>query len=106
MATYKADNVGMARYLKSKELREACRQRAEDGAKHARRIAPKVSREYASKIRVDTGFDLKKRDRVAAFIVAYAPYASVVEVGRKGSRRRGHRVLARTLDWLNSTGGE
>ncbi|MCA1191618.1 hypothetical protein [Saccharopolyspora sp. 6V] len=107
MATYKPNRAGMARYLKSAELRNALRRRAQDGVKFARSIAPRDSGDYARQIRVDVGRDILKGDRAAAFIVASARHSTVIEIGRRGARargNRGHRVLARTLDYLNSGG--
>jgi hypothetical protein len=86
MATYKANHREVARFLKSLMLKSAVEHEAERIADHLRATAPRGSGDddadhYADHFRVETGFDVRERDRRAAFVINDSPYASVLELG-------------------------
>lgn len=102
MATYKADHVQFGRLMKSPDIREHLRGEAEKFAAHLaasapRTALPKPAAHYADNFKVATGFDLLKRDRVAAFVYNDTRYATALEVG-SWNIRNPPAVMTKALD--------
>lgn len=85
MATYKANNVEFARFMKSDEIGQHIKTEAERLAAHLRATAPRgndpLKVRYADRFKVETGLDLLRRDRSAAFVYNDSRYATALEVG-------------------------
>lgn len=85
MATYKANHVGFARLMKSDEVGQHVKNEAERLAAHLRATAPrsgtKTTDAYADNFKVETGLDILRRDRSAAFVYNDSRYATALEVG-------------------------
>lgn len=81
MATYQADHVAFARFMKSHEIGQHLKDEAERLAVHLRENAPKQTGAYASNFKVATGLDILRRDRRAAWVYNDSDYATVLEVG-------------------------
>lgn len=81
MATYKANHYQFARLMKSADIRTYLRVEAERFAAHLASSVKKVSGDYANSFKVATGFDIMRRDRVAAFVYNESRYATALEVG-------------------------
>ena len=83
MATYRANHYQFALFMKSDEIGQHVKNEAERLAEHLRSVAPrrKALGSYADNFKVETGLDLLKRDRSAAFVYNDSRYATVLEVG-------------------------
>jgi hypothetical protein len=87
MATYQANHVGFARLMKSDDVSLFVRKEATKLATHLRETAPRSKKKnrnalpYAEQFEVQSGLDIRERDRAAAFVVNKARYATVLEVG-------------------------
>ena len=86
MATYRANNVEFARLMLSNMVGDHIKTEAERLRAHLQATAPrgkdpeKTSR-YADNFKVETGLDILRQDRVAAFIYNDSRYATALEVG-------------------------
>lgn len=104
------DKAGIAKCAMGPELRAAVNHLAEHVAKpYAERISPRSNRDdhvhYADSFTVVPGTAwIAAMQRVAARLFNTAPHAAAVEWGNGGANSRGHRVLGRTLDHLNTMG--
>lgn len=81
MATYEADHIKFRRLMKSDEVGDHMKREAERLAAHLAGSAPHVTGAYASNFKVETGLDLMRRDRSAAFVYNDSRYATALEVG-------------------------
>lgn len=86
MAKYYPNNVEFARFIKSDEIGSFIKGQADRLAAHLRATAPRSNRPnktdiYANHFRVETGLDVMRGDRSAAFVINDSPYATVLEVG-------------------------
>lgn len=87
---------GLGEWLRgADDLRDACRDAAEDIAGIARTIAPRDSGTYADSIEVVDDDDV---DRVGATVQATAAHSAAVEFGNTATRGRGQNVLARAAE--------
>jgi Bacteriophage HK97-gp10, putative tail-component len=85
VAIYKADHVEFAKLMHAPKIREALHDVAVDLRDEMVSHAPvgdepKVKR-YINSFHIDMGLDVRKKDRVAAFIYNDVPYASLLETG-------------------------
>lgn len=89
MATYKANHVEFGRFMRSDEIGQHVKNEAERLATHLRATAPKGKPEgkpegvghYASSFHVETGLDVLRQDRSAAYVYNDSRYATALEVG-------------------------
>lgn len=85
MARYEANHFAFARFMKSDDVGQYIKREAERLAAHLRAVAPrsntKTSGTYASNFKVETGLDVRKNARSAAFIINDTRYATALEVG-------------------------
>jgi len=99
VASYIPNHAGVRTWLDSDgDLRSAVRGQANAIANRARLLAPVRTGQYKASIQVrdSRGWD----GRLAADVTAGVPYATVVEVGRRDIRDRGHHVLRRAAETL------
>lgn len=105
---YTPDHRETGRWLReSPEILAIVRGAAERGAEFLREIAPVDEGEYVASIHVETGMDLLRGDRQAAFIVVDVPHAVAQEFPHApgGRPKRGaSRPLARTIGFLEGGG--
>lgn len=88
---YVKDIAGTRKLMTSPEMQALMQRRAEQGAAHARQIAPRESGAYANSIQVTSkARGGPRNNRAEARITATVPYAVSVEIR--------HRVLGRTVD--------
>lgn len=109
IVTFEMDRVGIAKCAMGPELEAAVLHLANDVAKpYAERISPRSKRQhqhYADSFVVVPGTAwIAAMRRVAARLWNTAPHAAAVEWGNGSTNSRGHRVLGKTLDHLNSLG--
>jgi len=81
MATYSPNNVEFARLMKSDEVGRYMRGVAERLAGHLRATAPHRSGSYAAAFKVESGLDVRRKDRSASFVYNDSRYATALEVG-------------------------
>jgi hypothetical protein len=86
MAIYRPNNIEFGKMMKSDMIGQYVKDEAERLAAHLRATAPrgtepKSGNRYADNFRVETGLDIRKRDRSAAFVINDSRYAVVLEVG-------------------------
>jgi hypothetical protein len=81
VATYKANHIEFAKFMKSDEIGRHIKDEAERLAEHLRATVKKVSGDYASSFKVESGLDVLKQDRSASFVINDSPYATALEVG-------------------------
>lgn len=86
VAVYVADHVGFARLMLSDEIAATVRIKAEELAAEMRATAPRRTppqhvSPYADNFKVESGLDILKQDRGAAFVVNDSRYATALEVG-------------------------
>jgi hypothetical protein len=87
MATYEPDRVGFGRMMMGDEMGDLVVNVANQLAAEMRISAPRGSepkmagQRYADNFSVETGLDLAKEDRRAAFVVNDSRYATALEVG-------------------------
>lgn len=81
MAKYRPNEFEFRRYMKSDDIGRFIKDEAERLAAHLRVTAPRQTGAYASRFRVETGLDLRRRDRSAAFVINDSDYATALEVG-------------------------
>jgi hypothetical protein len=82
VATYQANHVEFARFMKSDEIGQHLKNEAERLAAHLRETAPRgETGVYAGNFKVATGLDILRRDRAAAFVYNDTRYATALEVG-------------------------
>jgi hypothetical protein len=99
MARYNPNRASVRRWLDSDDdLRSAVRGQANTIANRARQLAPVRTGRYKASIKVrdSRGWD----GRLAADVTADVPYGTVVELGRRSIRNRGHHVLRRAAETL------
>lgn len=99
MATYKPNQAGVRTWLDTDTgLRSAVRDQANAIANRARQLAPVRTGRYKASIQVrdSRGWD----GRIAADVTVGVPYSTVVEVGRRDIKDRGHHVLRRAAETL------
>jgi hypothetical protein len=99
MADYKPDRAAVRRWLDSDgDLRSAVHGQANTIANRARQLAPVRTGRYRASIQVrdSRGWD----GRLAADVIAGAPYARLVEEGRRDIHNRGHHTLRRAAESL------
>jgi hypothetical protein len=99
MARYSPNRAAVRRWLNSDvNLRSAVRSQANEIANRAHVLAPVRFGRYKASIRVrdSRGWD----GRLAADVTADAPYSTVVEVGRRDIKDRGHHTLRRAAETL------
>lgn len=105
---YTPDHRGTGRYLReSRQIADIVGDAAQRGAEFLAGIAPVDTGAYREHIHVETGMDLAKGDRQAAFIVVDVPHAAAQDFphGRGGRPRRGgSRPLTRTIGFLEGGG--
>ncbi len=86
MAKYYPNNVEFARLMKSDEVGQFVRDKAEQLANHLRataprRTPPRTTTPYWTRFHVESGLDHRKKDRSASFVYNDADYATALEVG-------------------------
>jgi hypothetical protein len=81
MATYEPDRVGFGRMMMGDEMGDLVVNVANQLAAEMRATAPRRTGAYASRFAVETGLDLAKEDRRAAFVVNDSRQATALEVG-------------------------
>ncbi len=88
MATYSPNNVEFARLMKSDEVGRYVRGVAERLADHLRATAPRGTRNkkknttrYVDNFHVESGLDVRRKDRSASFVYNDSRYATALEVG-------------------------
>lgn len=102
---YTPDSRGTRAWLRhSEQLTEIVESAAEIGAAFLREIAPVDTGQYGDSVVVETGVDLFKGDRVAAFVVAGAPHSSALEFDQDRRRVPPPRPLTRVLGMLDAGG--
>lgn len=100
---YERDIAGTNELMNGAEMVALVRAAAEAGAKYAAGIAPRESGEYADAFRVETSTKAgPKHDRAEARLVNDSDHARAVEYVNKG----GHRVLGRTVDYVERHGAD
>jgi hypothetical protein len=110
IVSFQMDRSGIAQIAMGPKLLAAVLDLAETKAKpYAESISPRSDRDdhvhYADSFVVVPGTAwIAAMRRVAARLYNTAPHAAAVEWGNAGVNARGHRVLGRTLDHLNSFG--
>lgn len=81
MARYEANHFAFARFMKSDDVGQYMKKEAERLAAHLRATAPKQTGTYASNFKVETGLDVLRKDRSAAYVINDTRYATALEVG-------------------------
>lgn len=82
MAVYQADHVGFARLMLSDEIGDMVERKAHELAAEMRATAPRgKTGVYATRFQVDTGVDIVRGERRAAFVSNDSRQATALEVG-------------------------
>lgn len=101
---YRPNRKGIAALLVSPEMQDMIKDVAEAGMEYAKSISPDAApygEGYINSFEVESGLVEKVAGskRATSKIKNTAPHAAAVEW------KHGHRVLGRTADWIEGTGG-
>ena len=92
-ARFRSNYKGIGAMLRSRQMQEEMRKRAEDVQDKAQAMAPRDTGDYATSFRVETGVREGKKPRAQAKVINDDPAAPYVEWGT--SRTPRFRVLGR-----------